>query len=241
MIEVEGLVKRYGRVSAVDGVTFTVEPGELLALLGPNGAGKSTTIRAITGLLRPTAGTVRVAGHDVLAASVAAKASLGYVPDRPYLYGKLTPRELLRFIARLHGVQDAAGRISHWLELFSLTDFGNELIEVLSHGMRQKLAFTAALLHEPQVLVVDEPMVGLDPRAARQVRQLLREYAAKGRTVLLTTHSLEVAEEVAHRVIVLDRGRILAQGDLASLRERAGVADAGLEEVFIRLLEQQEA
>ncbi len=241
MIEVDGLVKRYGRVSAVDGVSFRVEPGELLALLGPNGAGKSTTIRAITVLLRPSAGTVRVAGHDVLRESVAAKASLGYVPDRPYLYGKLTPRELLRFIARVHGVQDAALRISQWLELFSLTDFGNELIEVLSHGMRQKLAFTAAMLHRPQVLVVDEPMVGLDPRAARQVRQLLREYAAKGNTVLLTTHSLEVAEEVADRVIVLDRGRILAEGDLASLRERSGMVGAGLEEVFIRLLEQQDA
>lgn len=241
MIEVDNLVKTYGRVRAVDGVSLTVRPGELLALLGPNGAGKSTTIKTITGLVRPTSGSVRLAGFDVTRQSVKAKERLGYVPDRPYLYGKLTPRELLRFTGRVRGVEHVDARIQEWLELFSLADFGNELIEVLSHGMRQKLTFSAALLHEPDVLVVDEPMVGLDPRAARQVRKLLSDYAAGGRTVLLTTHSLQVAEEVATRVIVMDRGRIVAEGDMATLRERAGADDADLEEIFIRLLDQQDA
>ncbi|MDF1523032.1 MAG: ABC transporter ATP-binding protein, partial [Trueperaceae bacterium] len=200
MIEVRGLVKRYGAQRAVDGVDLAVRAGEVVGLLGPNGAGKSTTIKAIVGLLRPTQGTVAVAGHDVRRASVAAKAALGYVPDRPYLYPKLTGRELLRFVGRLRRLDDAERRADAWLERFDLQDVGNEIVETYSHGMRQKLTFAAALLPDPSVLVVDEPMVGLDPRAARQVRDLMRDHATRGRTVLLTTHAMEVAEAVAHRV-----------------------------------------
>jgi ABC-2 type transport system ATP-binding protein len=221
MIEVERFVKRYGAHLAVAGVSLSARPGEVVALLGPNGAGKSTTIRAITGLLRPTEGSVRVCGHDVVRAPLKAKAALGYVPDRPYLYPKLTARELLRFVGRLRAVADGDRRADAWLDAFSLLGVANELIETYSHGMRQKLTFAAALLAEPPVLVVDEPMVGLDPRAARQVREIMRSYADRGRTVLLTTHAMDVAEALADRVVVMHRGRIAAQGTMAELRAAA--------------------
>ncbi len=245
MIEVKHYHKRFGRHVAVQDVSFNARPGEIFALLGPNGAGKTTTIRAMVGLTRPTGGEVRVNGHDVWRAPLAAKASLGYIPDRPYLYGKLTGREVLRFIAGLHG-QDRAADTERWLAFFGLTPFGNELTETYSHGMRQKLTIIAALLPEPRVLVVDEPMVGLDPRAAKQVRELLRDFADRGGTVLLTTHSLPLAESVADRILVLDRGRVLGLGTLNELRARTGTRAGGvegdsLERVFFRLLEDEEA
>ena len=238
MIEVRKLTKRYGRVQAVGGVSFTARPGEVLGLLGPNGAGKSTTIKAITGLIRPTSGEVRLAGFDVVRDAVKAKAHLGYVPDRPYLYLKLTGRELLRFLGKLRGVESAEKKIEGWLEFFALQDFGNELIEGYSHGMRQKLTFIAALLHEPRVLVIDEPMVGLDPRAAKQVRELMKGYARDERTVLLTTHSMEVAEEVADRVLLVHRGQIAAEGTLDELRVGVGDAEADLEAIFLQLTQE---
>jgi ABC-2 type transport system ATP-binding protein len=241
MIEVRELVKRYGRLTAVAGIDLRAEPGEVLALLGPNGAGKSTTIKMITGLIRPSAGSVVVNGFDAVRAPVAAKAALGYVPDRPYLYPKLTGRELLRFLGRLREVPDAERRAEAWLERFDLLEVQNERIEAYSHGMRQKLTFCAALLHDPQVLVVDEPMVGLDPRAARDVRRLMRERAEAGRTVLLTTHQIDVAEEAADRVTLLHRGRVAADGSLADLRSRVGDEGARLEAIFLRLTEEGDA
>ena len=240
MIEVTNLRKRYGRVEAVKGITFTASPRQVLGLLGPNGAGKSTTIKAITGLIRPTSGSVRLAGLDVVKDGKAAKAKLGYVPDRPYLYQKLTGRELLRFLCKLRGVEDAATKVQTWLEFFRLTDFGNELIETYSHGMRQKLTFIAALIHEPEVLIIDEPMVGLDPRAAIQVRELMRDYADKGNTVLLTTHSMDVAQAVADRVIVMNRGQVAGEGDLSELSAQAGTRE-DLEDIFLRLTEETSA
>jgi len=239
VIEVRGLVKRYGRLTAVDGVSLDARPGEVLALLGPNGAGKSTTIKIVTGLIRPPAG--HVAGVDVARDPVAAKAALGYVPDRPYLYPKLTGRELLRFLGRLRKVAGAEGRAQAWLSRFGLLEVQNERIEAYSHGMRQKLTFCAALLHDPAVLVIDEPMVGLDPRAAREVRRLMRERAEAGRTVLLTTHQIDVAQETADRVVLMDRGRVAAQGTLRELRERVGSADARLESIFLTLTEEHAA
>jgi ABC-2 type transport system ATP-binding protein len=239
MIEVHQLEKRYGRVQAVNNISFTAKAGEVLGLLGPNGAGKSTTIKAITGLIRPSRGSVRLAGFDVVKESTAAKARLGYVPDRPYLYQKLTARELLRTLCRLRNVTGASAKIERWLEFFSLSDFGNELIEAYSHGMRQKLTFIAALIHQPEVLVIDEPMVGLDPRAAKQVRELMREYADKGNTVLLTTHSMEVAEVVADRVLLVHRGKIAASGTLAELQAQVGDVRADLEAIFLQLTEEQ--
>jgi len=238
VIVVRDLVKSYGRIQAVRGISLAAYPGEVVGLLGPNGAGKSTTLKAITGLIRPTAGQVTLAGYDVVQQSVEAKARLGYVPDRPYLYHKLTGRELLRFLGRLRKVAAAEARAQRWLELFSLQEFGNELIETYSHGMRQKLTFIAALLHEPEVLVVDEPMVGLDPRATKQVRELLADYARQGKTVLLTTHSMEVAQAVSTRVVVIDRGRIVAEGDLSALRAQVGELNADLEALFLRLTEE---
>jgi ABC-2 type transport system ATP-binding protein len=240
MIAVRGLVKRYGVQRAVDGVDLDVRPGELVALLGPNGAGKSTTIKAIVGLLRPTSGRVSVAGHDVQRAAVAAKGAIGYVPDRPYLYPKLTARELLRFVGRLRGLEEGEleRRADGWLERFGLTDVANEIVETYSHGMRQKLTFAAALLPDPPVLVVDEPMVGLDPRAARLVRDLMADHAARGRAVLVTTHAMEVAEAVAQRVVVLHRGRVAAEGTLGALRARLGRDDADLEAIFLQLTEE---
>jgi len=241
MIEVRELVKRYGRLTAVGGIDLRADPGEVLALLGPNGAGKSTTIKMITGLIRPSAGSVVVNGFDAVRAPVEAKAALGYVPDRPYLYPKLTGRELLRFLGRLREVPDAERRADAWLERFDLLEVQNERIEAYSHGMRQKLTFCAALLHDPQVLVVDEPMVGLDPRAARDVRRLMRERAEAGRTVLLTTHQIDVAEETADRVTLLHRGRVAADGSLADLRSRVGDEGARLEAIFLRLTEERDA
>lgn len=239
MIEVQHLSKYYGKIHAVDDISFNAQKGQVLGLLGPNGAGKSTTIKAITGLIRPSKGTVRLAGFDNKKDAVKAKANLGYVPDRPYLYTKLTGRELLRFLCNLRSIDEGAKKAQEWLEFFALEAFGNELIETYSHGMRQKLTFIAALIHEPSVLIIDEPMVGLDPRAAKQVRQLMREYASvKGNTVMLTTHSMEVAQAVADEVIVVDKGKIAAQGDMAALRGQVGEAGADLEAIFLKLTEE---
>jgi ABC-2 type transport system ATP-binding protein len=245
MIEISDFSKRYGRVEAVSKINLKVVPGEVFGLLGPNGAGKTTTIRAMVGLTRPSTGKVLVGGFDVWREPVKAKAAFGYIPDRPYLYAKLTGRELLRFIAGLHKLENPNFEIERWLEFFSLEDFGNELIETYSHGMKQKLTIIAAMLPEPPVLIVDEPMVGLDPRAAKQARELLAGYAAKGKTVLLTTHSLPVAEAVAHRIAVLDRGHILAEGTLEELQhqsgtERSGVEGNTLERIFFKLVEEEE-
>ncbi len=244
MIEVSGYTKRYGRHEAVSNLSFTVQPGAVFGLLGSNGAGKTTTIRALVGLTRPSSGTVRVAGFDVWRDPVKAKAAFGYIPDRPYLYGKLTARELLRFVGQLYQVPNSDTEIDRWLEFFRLTDFGNELIETYSHGMRQKVAIVAALLPDPPVLIVDEPMVGLDPHAARQVRDLFRSHADRGRTVLLTTHSLPVAEAVCDRLVVLDRGKVLGEGSMDDLRARTGTEAGGvhgdsLERIFFRLLEDE--
>ncbi len=235
MIQVDKFAKQYGRVEAVKGISFTAYEGEVLALLGPNGAGKSTTIKAITGLLRPSSGHILLKGHDVVKNATLAKANLGYIPDRPYLYQKLTARELLRFLSKLRNVENAEEKAQNWLEFFGLLDFANELIETFSHGMRQKLTFVAAMIHEPPVLVIDEPMVGLDPRAAIQVRELMKDYALKGNTVLLTTHSMEIAEAVAHRVVVLSKGQIAAKGTMADLK---GKADENLEAIFLRLTQE---
>jgi len=235
VIDVEGLVKRYGRLAAVDGVSLRVATGEVVALLGPNGAGKSTTIRAVTGLLRPTSGKVTICGHDMATDGVAAKRRFGFVPDRPYLYPKLSGRELLRFLGRLRQVPGAEERAKSLLTAFELTGAADALIETYSHGMRQRLTFCAALLHSPAVLIVDEPMVGLDPRGARDVRLLLRRHADEGGAVLLTTHSLEVAESVADWVLLMAGGKERARGSMAELRHRVGNQDANLEAIFMEL------
>ena len=246
MIEVQHYTKRFGLITAVSDLSFTVPPGTIFGLLGSNGAGKTTTIRALVGLTRPTSGTVRVQGFDVWREPVQAKAAFGYIPDRPYLYGKLTARELLRFVGQLYRVPGVEAEIERWLAVFRLSEFGNELLETYSHGMRQKVAIISALLPDPPVLIVDEPMVGLDPHAARQVRELFRTHADRGRTVLLTTHSLPLAEAVCDRIVVLDRGKVLGEGTMEELRAQTGTAAGSvdgdsLERIFFRLLEEEQA
>lgn len=232
MIEIRDLTKRYGDFTAVDHLSLHAVPGEIFGFLGPNGAGKTTTIRIIAGLSLPTSGTVRVNGVDVLVDPVRAKAVMGYVPDRPYLYEKLTGRELLHFVADLYRKNwtECEPRAVSMLQIFGLGDWIDARIENLSHGMKQKLVIVSALVHDPVVLVIDEPMVGLDALAQRQVKQLFRRLAEQGKTIFLTTHTLSVAEAVCDRIAIINRGRIVASGTTAALKK-----DSALEDVFLEL------
>ncbi len=237
MIRLEGLSKRYGAFTAVRPLDVHVPAGELFGFLGPNGAGKTTTIRMLTGVLRPSAGRVLIGGHDVAREPAAAKSLLGYIPDRPFLYEKLTGAEFLRFVSGLWGQdgRESERRAEELLSVFELTRWKDTLIESYSHGMRQKLLISSALVHGPRVIVVDEPMVGLDPRAARMIKELLRSFVRQGGTVFLSTHTLEVAEALCDRIAILQDGGIRAQGTMAELRAEAEAGAAGLEEVFLKL------
>ena len=244
MIQLQGLTKRYGALEAVRGIDLEVRQGEVFGFLGPNGAGKTTTLRMLTGLLRPTAGRIVVAGTDLAEDPVAVKSIMGFIPDRPYIYEKLTAIEFLRFIAGLYRVRtaDTARRIPELLGRFQLGGRGDSLVESYSHGMRQRLVMCASLLHEPQVLVVDEPMVGLDPAGARLLKAIFRSLCEdEDRTVFLSTHSLDVAEEVCDRIAIIHHGRIIALGTMDELRTRTGQGAARLEEVFLQLTEEAEA
>lgn len=233
------LRRAFGHHDALRGISLDVRPGELFGFLGPNGAGKTTTIRILTGLLLPSGGTARVAGFDVVRDPFQVKRRIGYVPDRVFLYEKLTGAEFLEFVGHLHGLREPAilRAAAPFVERFDLAPWIHELIESYSHGMRQKLALIAALLHEPEVLILDEPMVGLDPRSARRVKELLQEFAASGRTVFLSTHTLEVAEALCSRVAIIQDGRILTEGTLDDLRREARHDGGSLEVVFLRLTE----
>ncbi len=237
MIRLEGLTKSYGGFTAVHPLDLHVPCGELFGFLGPNGAGKTTTIRMIAGVLRPSGGRVLLDGHDVFAEPAAAKRRLGYIPDRPFLYDKLTGLEFLRFVSGLWGENGPAvdRRALHLLEVFELADWKDTLIESYSHGMRQKLLISSALVHAPAVIVVDEPMVGLDPKGARLIKELLRAFAAQGGTIFLSTHTLEVAESLCDRIAILYPGRIRAIGSMDELRAQAAAGGAHLEEVFLKL------
>ena len=242
MIRIEHLRKTYGTLVAVDDLSLEVEPGSVFGFLGRNGAGKTTTIRMMMGLLEPTAGTVALGGHDIRRAPEAAKVLTGYLSDHPFLYDKLTGLELLRFVGSLYGLgaADAARRAAGLLEEFGLARMAGELTETLSHGMRQRLALAAALVHRPRVLVLDEPMVGLEPEGTLELRRLLRRLATDGATIFLSTHSLAVAEELCSRIGIIDRGRLVALGTLAELRARAGgdggADPASLEAVFLDIV-----
>jgi ABC-2 type transport system ATP-binding protein len=236
MIELSTLTKKYGNFTAVDAIDLNVARGELLGLLGPNGAGKTTTLRMIAGILRPTAGRVKIAGIDIWEDPVAAKMKLGYIPDRPFIYEKLTGVEFLRFVAGLFGQEGPKieHRARELLALFDLEQWRDELVESYSHGMRQKLIISSAFVHRPDLIVVDEPMVGLDPKAARILKDLFREYVQRGHTIVMSTHTLEVAQAMCDRICIVQGGKIRAQGTMAELRAGAATT-AGLEEIFLRL------
>jgi len=237
MIAIHDLVKQYGRFTAVDGVSLDVPPGEIHGFLGPNGAGKTTTLRMIAGLLKPTSGHIVVNGHDVAMDAEAAKASLGFIPDRPFIYEKLTAGEFLRFHGGLYGLEDAgiAGRVREMLELFELGRWEDELVESFSHGMKQRVVMCAAFLHRPRAVVVDEPMVGLDPRGARLIKDVFRKMSARGVAILMSTHTLEVAQEMCDRISIILKGRIIASGTVGEIRAMGVRGDDHLTSVFLKL------
>ena len=237
MIAIHDLVKRYGTFTAVNGVSLEVASGEIHGFLGPNGAGKTTTIRMVAGLLKPTSGRIVVNGHDLVGEPERAKASLGFIPDRPFLYEKLTAGEFLRFHGGLYGLDGASvgERVHEMLELFELTRWEHELVESFSHGMKQRLVMCAAFLHRPQAVLVDEPMVGLDPRGARLIKDVFRRMSARGVAILMSTHTLEVAQEMCDRISIILQGKIIARGTVAEVRAMAGNPDDQLTNVFLKL------
>jgi ABC-2 type transport system ATP-binding protein len=235
MIAAQGLRKEFNQHVAVAGVDLSVWGGEIFGFLGPNGAGKTTTIKMLIGLLKPTAGNAFIGGHNIQHDPIAAKSLLGYVPDEPYLPEKLTAREFLQFMGGLYRIPaaDIQRRGEELLKLFDLEEHGDELVGGFSHGMRQKTALAGALLHDPRVLFLDEPTVGLDPRSARLIKDILRQLAARGTAVFLTTHILEIAERLCDRVAIISGGRVIAAGTLNELRQ--GSTGQSLEDIFLAL------
>ena len=235
MIRFDHIWHRYGSKVAVADLTLAVPRGELFALLGPNGAGKTTTIKMLVGLLRPDSGSVRVAGHDLALSRREAVQAVGYLPDEPFLYEKLSGREFLEFVAEMRGMdrKEANRRVARQIAAFELHDFLDELAESYSHGMKQRLVLAAALVHDPAVLVLDEPMVGLDPRSARMVKDLLRQRARQGVTIFISTHMLALAEEIADRIGILNQGRLVFLGTVAELQREVACPQAALESLFL--------
>lgn len=239
MIEFQQVCRSYGEKVAVDNLNLRVAAGELYALLGHNGAGKTTAIKMLVGLIRPMSGIVRVGGYDLVTQTREATALIGYVPDQPYLYDKLSGREILNFVGRMYGmdhqqVQHAADRE---IERFELREFVDELTETYSHGMKQRMVFASALLHRPKVLVVDEPMIGLDPHSIRLVKDLLQNEVANGMCILMSTHTLQAAEEIANRVGIMSHSQLLFDGSLETLRERFPTERLSLEAMYLALTE----
>ncbi len=237
LIETRNLVKKYGDKLAVNDVSFDVHRGEIFGFLGPNGAGKTTTIKVIVGLLQPTSGTVKVGGYDVQAQPLQAKAASGYVPDTPNLYAKLSGRELLRFVGDLYNLDrgQVARRADELLRILDLTAAADDTIDSYSHGMQQKASLAAALMHDPQVLVLDEPTVGLDPRSARLIKDILRQMAERGAAVFLSTHILEIAERMCDRIGIINQGRLIAVGTMDELRSLGKTGETSLEDIFLSL------
>jgi ABC-2 type transport system ATP-binding protein len=237
MIRLVNITKRYGEFLAVDSLDLEVKAGEVFGFLGPNGAGKTTTIRMMMGILKPTSGHVTLGGYDVEQEAQRAKALAGFIPDRPFIYEKLSGCEFLEFIGKLHRMEPEKlrGRITELLGSLELTRWGDELVESYSHGMKQRLVVCAALIHEPRILIIDEPMVGMDPRGARTLKNLFRSLAEKGTTVFLSTHSIGVAEEVCDRIGIIHKGRLIACGAMADLYRQAKNKNGNLESVFLEL------
>ena len=237
LIETRNLVKRYGDKTAVNTVSFDVYGGEVFGFLGPNGAGKTTTIKMIVGLLQPTSGSVKVAGYDIQTQPMLAQASCGYVPDTPNLYAKLTGRELLRFVSDLYNLDrgQVARRIDELLRMFDLANAADDTVDSYSHGMQQKSSLAAALMHDPKVLVLDEPTVGLDPKSARLIKDILRQLADRGAAVMLSTHILEIAERMCDRIGIINKGQLVAVGTMDELRVLDKTGQTSLEDIFLSL------
>lgn len=239
MIELKNLSKKYGNLLAVDNLELMVSKGEIFGFIGPNGAGKTTTINMMGGVLAPTSGAVMICGINMADQPEQAKRKIGFIPDRPYLYEKLTGMEFLKFIADLYDVDEDTffKKSQEKLDMFFLSDRSNELIESYSHGMKQRLIMAAALLHDPEVIVVDEPMVGLDPLAIKMVKNLFKHLADEGVTIFLSTHTLKVAEDICDKIGVIHKGTLIASGTYEELRRDVHYERADLEEIFIRLTE----
>jgi ABC-2 type transport system ATP-binding protein len=242
MVSTHSLTKRFGTLTAVDGLSLEVPQGEFFAFLGPNAAGKTTTIKMLTGLLRPSSGQVRIGGFDIQLEPEKAKALLAYVPDFPFIYDKLTAREFMQFVGDIFQIERKVviRRTEELFETFHLSDYNHEIAENLSHGTRQRLVIASALLHNPKVLVIDEPMIGLDPTHARIVKQEFRARSRAGMTIFLSTHQLSVAEEVADRIGIIHRGRLIALGTVDDLRRQSAESGA-LEKVFLSLIDAEES
>lgn len=243
MIQTLALTKRFGPKTAVDTLNLEIAEGEFFCFLGPNGAGKTTTIKMLTGLMLPTSGTASIGGHDVLKEPVAAKQLLGYIPDHPFLYEKLTGREFMQFVAGLYRMpqEGLADRVEELLHIFEVQHVGDQLIENYSHGMRQKLSFASCFLHAPRVVIVDEPWVGLDPKNIRAVKTYLkRKTREEGLTVLMSTHTLSIAEEIADRIGIINQGKLLCVGSVSDIMRRDGAATGTLEDVFLELTKGDE-
>jgi ABC-2 type transport system ATP-binding protein len=241
MIELSKVSKSYGELKAVSDLSLTIPPGSIFAFLGMNGAGKTTTIKMMAGILSPSTGSISVGGYDLKTDPQRAKQLIGYVPDRPHLYPKLTGREFLNFMCDLYRVPQniAQERIDQVLDEYSLSPWQDSLIESYSHGMRQRIALCGALVHAPQILIVDEPMVGLDPHGARDLKKAFMRYARSGMTVFLSTHSLDVAEELADSLAIIHKGKIIVSGSLEQIRDSAGSHSDGLEDIFLQLTSAQ--
>ncbi len=237
MIELKNLTKKYVDFPAVSNLNLSIQKGEIFGFIGPNGAGKTTTIKMMGGILEPTSGSVMIAGISMKDHPEKAKSKIGFIPDRPYLYEKLTGMEFLKFVADLYGVDSDifSEKAGQHLKMFSLLDWSNELIESYSHGMKQRLIMAAALLHDPEVIIVDEPMVGLDPVAIMVVKKLFRNLAKQGVTVFMSTHTLKIAEDICDRIGIIHKGHLIATGTTEDLQREAQVTDADLEQVFLNL------
>lgn len=241
MIKLINLTKKYGKLTAVNSINLEVAKGEIFGFLGPNGAGKTTTIKMMAGLLQPSGGSALIGGFDIQKEPMLAKSITGFIPDRPYLYEKLTAIEFMHFVARLYSQNDPSRRTDELLGLFGLTEWSGELVENFSHGMKQRLVMASSLLHEPKVLVVDEPMVGLDPRGARLVKDIFKDLASQGVTVFMSTHTLEIVEQMCTRVAIINKGEIIADGSVEELGRMARMPDSHLEPIFLRLTGGDEA
>lgn len=237
MIQVTDLTKRFGHIIAVDGINLEVRPGEIFGFLGPNGAGKTTTIKMIAGVLKPTKGRIIIDGKDIQKDPLGAKQIIGFIPDRPFLYEKLTGVEFLKFISDCYGIEPQASheRISNLLKMFELEPWADELIEGYSYGMKQRLIMCAAFIHKPKVLIVDEPMMGLDPKGARLVKEIFREMCQNGASIFMSTHILQLAEELCDRISIIQKGKIIATGTPRELERQANSGDHRLESIFLKL------